>query len=788
MQERTEELASINEELRVTNEELHHEVDHRVHAEKEARDGAERAAILNSIIHVMNEATDLSTLYERALTTTLEQLGFDSGIVVTKTDTGNLDVEYAHNLRQAFIDAVTQMHVDSTPYLQAIYERGEVLVRDHPPPDSEGYRLGLRGAEVSIPFASEGVVIGHAALHAAAPRSFTQAEQTLFQAIGFEFGTAVARLKAKLNAEEHARRQSTLTNVISAGNQAPDVHTACTIMLEAAMDFMDVSHGSIYLLNEADSMIERQYARGYSQTVLDASDRFPITTSFYLQIYAGKAMFLNDYQKQGTENLRELAPELNVVAAVPLVAELRVIGNYMVGSTRTAPFTAQEETLLIAIGQAAGTVIARLQAEEALKEGETRYRRLVERSFDAVFIHSDGVVRFANEVAARTLKATSPDELIGMKVLDLPTPRDRARVKERVALVYETGESTPLAEMQLEASDGTTVDVEISATHITYEGKPAVYAVFRDIGERKQMEAQLKQYADHLEDLVEERTAQLTRSEEEFRTLFDESSIAQIRYNAEGLPIRMNKAAAELFGVRDISDIRGRNMFSSIQAPQEDMDRLRKGYPLRFEQVYDFRAIRDGGLYTTTRSDVGHFDLYVLPLTGAAGTSTEGYLAQIVDLNDLREAERALKNAERLTGIGETAAMIGHDLRNPLQVLQYIVDLQKLRFERVPPEKRSVEDWEKEHALFDRIGEQIFYMDKVVADLQDYARSMTLERERVQVSAIVHDVITSLPQTDHVQIVSEVSDLMVMADPHLMHRVFANLILNAIQAMPDGGT
>ena len=132
--------------------------------------------------------------------------------------------------------------------------------------------------------------------------------------------------------------------------------------------------------------------------------------------------------------------------------------------------------------------------------------------------------------------------------------------------------------------------------------------------------------------------------------------------------------------------------------------------------------------------------------------------------------------------------MIGHDLRNPLQGLQYIVDLQKLRFERVPPEKRRTEDWKKEAQLFDRISEQIFYMDKIVGDLQDYARPIAPQRAVVAISALIKDVLASLPHADHVEIVTGANDVEVNVDPHLMHRVFANLILNALQAMPEGGT
>ncbi|MGZ4902865.1 MAG: sensor histidine kinase [Halobacteriota archaeon] len=147
-----------------------------------------------------------------------------------------------------------------------------------------------------------------------------------------------------------------------------------------------------------------------------------------------------------------------------------------------------------------------------------------------------------------------------------------------------------------------------------------------------------------------------------------------------------------------------------------------------------------------------------------------------------------LKSAERLAGIGETAAMIGHDLRNPLQGLQYMLDLEKMREELTSPDKRGIEDWANVAALFDKIGEQIFYMDKIVGDLQDYARPITPEYEAVSIRTLINDVLESIPYAERVRPLVEIPDLRVTADPQLLRRVFANLILNAIQAMPNGGT
>ncbi|MGZ4852572.1 MAG: response regulator, partial [Halobacteriota archaeon] len=134
VQERTEELAlmneelqSTNEELRVANEEFQHETTQRARAEKTTRQNAERTAILNEVIHVLNEAPDLPSLYERALSTILEQLKCESGLIATVSDTGRLTVDYAYNHEPAFIKAINGLNVDDNSFTRALYQRQEVV-------------------------------------------------------------------------------------------------------------------------------------------------------------------------------------------------------------------------------------------------------------------------------------------------------------------------------------------------------------------------------------------------------------------------------------------------------------------------------------------------------------------------------------------------------------------------------------------------------------------------------------------------------------------------------------
>jgi len=87
------------------------------------------------------------------------------------------------------------------------------------------------------------------------------------------------------------------------------------------------------------------------------------------------------------------------------------------------------------------------------------------------------------------------------------------------------------------------------------------------------------------------------------------------------------------------------------------------------------------------------------------------------------------------------------------------------------------------------IGEQVDYMNKIVSDLQEYARPVEPELVPVDLGQIVHDVLSvmNIPQEVQASVVIEDDLPKLMVDPTLIKRVFVNLITNALQAMPAGG-
>ncbi len=138
-------------------------------------------------------------------------------------------------------------------------------------------------------------------------------------------------------------------------------------------------------------------------------------------------------------------------------------------------------------------VTDRVWALRQLTESEARYRTLVEQSPEAIFVHRNLVVLFANSQAAALLGADSPATLIGRSYIDLIEAGDHDRVMARIDQVMRTGAPAKVAELRCLGLDGNIIDVESTGSAITMDGQPAIQTVLRDVSERKQLREQLQQ-------------------------------------------------------------------------------------------------------------------------------------------------------------------------------------------------------------------------------------------------------------------------------------------------------
>ncbi len=155
-------------------------------------------------------------------------------------------------------------------------------------------------------------------------------------------------------------------------------------------------------------------------------------------------------------------------------------------------------------------------------------------------------------------------------------------------------------------------------------------------------------------------------------------------------------------------------------------------------------------------------------------------LERIVD-----ERTRQLRDSERLAAIGQTAAMVGHDLRNPLQTVIGELYLAKSEVNSLGEggAKSNLEE------SIQVIEEQAIYMDKIVSDLQAFVRPIIIERKPVNIKQLINAVLSSFTISANVELDLQFGDVFpeIKADLQLLKRVLINLVTNAVQAMPGGG-
>jgi PAS domain S-box-containing protein len=161
----------------------------------------------------------------------------------------------------------------------------------------------------------------------------------------------------------------------------------------------------------------------------------------------------------------------------------------------------------------------------------------------------------------------------------------------------------------------------------------------------------------------------------------------------------------------------------------------------------------------------------------------EEYANQMEELANQRAEQ--LKDAERLATIGATAGMVGHDIRNPLQAITGDLYLAKTELTSIP------ESEEKKNIMesLTEIEKNIDYINKIVADLQDFARPLNPHAEETDIKIIIDDLLkkNSLPENVRVNVNVETDARKVVADSTFINRIMYNLVNNAIQAMPKGG-
>lgn len=144
-----------------------------------------------------------------------------------------------------------------------------------------------------------------------------------------------------------------------------------------------------------------------------------------------------------------------------------------------------------------------------------------------------------------------------------------------------------------------------------------------------------------------------------------------------------------------------------------------------------------------------------------------------------------LKEAQWLAAVGQTAGIVGHDIRNPLQSIVGEVFLATNELEYLPESevKKNITE------SLELIRKNSEYINKIVSDLQDYSKPLSSHIEKTQLEETIKDAIKERVTTNiKTNINIEENAKTAVIEPTYMKRILGNLVLNAVQAMPNGGT
>ncbi len=413
-------------------------------------------------------------------------------------------------------------------------------------------------------------------------------------------------------------------------------------------------------------------------------------------------------------------------------------------------------------------ITERKKAEQALLVSEAKMRGVMDALPDFVFtLDANGV--FIDYHASRTEELALPPEVFLGKNVREVLPQIAENSFSAMAAAKKTG-LVQSFEYKLQTMTGQIGEYEARVAP-TELGDFLV--VVRNITDRKRMENELRIYSQHLEEMVFERTRKLAESERRFRELADLLPQIVFELDDKGKLTFLNHAGFASLGLAeaDLQSVNSLHLF----AP-EDRDRATEGFRSRMRgeksPSNEFTAIRrDGTTFPIA--------LHVNPIVHRG--RTVGLRGIAIDITERKQMEGELLRSQRLATIGEMASMVGHDLRNPLTgITSAAYYLRK---------KEGPKLSERSKEMLRMIEENVQRSEKIISDLLDYSKEIHMQTAQTDAKSITKNALrlVKIPKTVHL-VDSTHDEPKIDVDIDKMTRALVNLIMNAVDAMPKGGT
>ena len=386
-----------------------------------------------------------------------------------------------------------------------------------------------------------------------------------------------------------------------------------------------------------------------------------------------------------------------------------------------------------------------------MSESEKRYRRLVEVLPGAILVHDGEKILFCNPAFVWLVGANSADELVGKSPFDFVHPDFHHIIRSRMTSAQETSAAAAGMEMLAVRCDGRTVPVHVVGTSITGYGDQSYLVALSDLTDR-------------------ERSVQLLRS------VMESVDDAILTIDDFSIIMSANSATERMFGY-SLSEILG----SSIEILMPEPYRTEHtDYVANFIRTGIATVIGIGREFEGRRKDGSIFPIE-LTVTEFQLDGNRHFTGVIRNIAERKRMETQFQQSQKMEAIGRLAGGVAHDFNNLLTIINGYGNLMLSDMPANSSQHESVA------AILDA-GERAA---RLTQQLLAFSRKAIVETKIVDLNELVEKTTNLLRR-----LIEEDISLTVVLDPKLyrinaapgqLEQILMNLIVNARDAMPDGG-
>lgn len=395
------------------------------------------------------------------------------------------------------------------------------------------------------------------------------------------------------------------------------------------------------------------------------------------------------------------------------------------------------------------------QVEQSLIDSEQQYRHMIEMSPQAIVIHIDSLITYVNDTAIKLLLAQSGDHIIGESIFKFVHSDYHDKLQYRLKQLKLSNEPLEAASYRIIKFDGTSFEGECTSIVLNNaNGESYIQTVFFDMTDRYKEKLLLRESAETYERLIE---------------FLPEPIIVM----DNDLVLYMNVCAEKLAKCEYRKQLVGKNVFECIH-PQ-DHDRMRG----IFSEVLHNNE-RSPFIELKMKCCLGEYiDVEM------SSTRIHNYMGKTVvisvlrDLTERKHSQEMLVKSEKLSVIGQLAAGVAHEIRNPLTVLKGFTQLLS-------------RELGNKHMYISTMLSELDRINDIVNEFMTLSKPQFVQFHSNYVYNILNSVISIL-ETQAILVnvnikISYANQIpLIHCDENQLKQVFINIIKNSIEAMPFGG-